>query len=159
MLGGEIDERAAQACGLEPAHPLFDRRVGEFGLALPASERWRGHEQKVLLKRALTGYLPVSVAARHDKAEFSSTYVETLEAFGGQSRFTNLASSDAGWVNGDVIRAMYTRMIDLYSRGDGAYIALMGPLFVVAGLEIWLERTSAREDAPSEGTAHIGSRH
>src|SRR6202008_740138 len=107
-----------------PAYPLFDRRVAEFGMALPVSERWRGREQKVLLKRALADYLPPSVAARHDKAEFSSTYVETLEAFGGTHLFTNLASSDAGGVNGQVIREMYARMRDLYTRGDGAYIAL-----------------------------------
>jgi asparagine synthase (glutamine-hydrolysing) len=162
VLGGEIDERAAQACGLEPAHPLFDRRVAEFGLALPVTERWRGRDQKVLLKRALGRFLPGAVAARNDKAEFSSTYVDSLELFGGEALFTNLRSSDAGWVNGAEIADMYRRMIDLYSRGDGAYIALMGPLFVVAGLEIWLQRIGAIDHVmhgASEESAHIGPRH
>jgi asparagine synthase (glutamine-hydrolysing) len=157
VLGCEIDERAAQAHGLEPAYPLFDRRVAEFGLALPIAERWRGREQKVLLKRALAAYLPPSVAARNDKAEFSSTYVDTLEAFGGGELFTTLRSSDAGWVDGRAIREMYRRMIDLYSRGDGAYIALMGPLFVVAGLEIWLERIQV-SDTITQGSAPSGPR-
>ncbi len=156
VLGSEIDERAAQACGLEPACPLFDRRVAEFGLALPSTERWRGREQKVLLKRALAAFLPPSVAARNDKAEFSSTYVETLEAFGGRALFTNLRSHDAGWVTGTEIVSMYDRMIDLYSRGDGAYIALMGPLFVVAGLDMWLERIGAVQQETPQESAHIG---
>jgi asparagine synthase (glutamine-hydrolysing) len=158
VLGSEIDERAAQACGLEPACPLFDRRVAELGLALPSTERWRGRDQKVLLKRALGGFLPPAVAARNDKAEFSSTYVDTLEAFGGRRLLTNLRSSDAGWINGTEITAMYDRMIDLYSRGDGAYIALMGPLFVVAGLEIWLERIGAIRQETAQASAHIGPR-
>jgi asparagine synthase (glutamine-hydrolysing) len=156
VLGSEIDERAAQACGLEPACPLFDRRVAEFGLALPSTERWRGREQKVLLKRALAAFLPPSVAARNDKAEFSSTYVETLQAFGGRALFTNLRSNDAGWVTGTEIVSMYDRMIDLYSRGDGAYIALMGPLFVVAGLDMWLERIGAVQQESPQESAHIG---
>ena len=80
------------------------------------------------------------VANRDDKAEFSGTYVETLESIGGRSAFTDLRSTAAGWVDGRVMTDMYDRMIALYSRGDDAYIALMGPLFTVAALEIWLDR-------------------
>jgi hypothetical protein len=47
-------------------------------------------------------------------------------------------------------------MIDLYSRGDGAYIALMGPLFVVAGLDMWLERIGAVQQESPQESAHIG---
>lgn len=140
VFGTELEDRAAQAAGLEVRHPLYDRRMAEFGLALPSSERWQGREIKVLFRRALRDYLPPLVANRDDKAEFSGTYVETLESMGGRSAFTDLRSAAAGWVDGRVITEMYDRMIALYSRGDDAYIALMGPLFTVAALEIWLDR-------------------
>jgi asparagine synthetase B (glutamine-hydrolysing) len=140
ILGSEAEDRVAQAMGLETRHPLYDRRVAAFGLALPSSERWQGRQMKVLLRRALRDYLPAVVADRQDKAEFSSTYVETLEAIGGRRLFTDLRSSDAGWVDGRVAADMYDRMIALYSRGDAAYIAVTGPLFAIAALEIWLDR-------------------
>ena len=37
VLGDEMEERAAQAVGVEQRHPFYDRRVAEFGLALPSS--------------------------------------------------------------------------------------------------------------------------
>ncbi len=140
VAGTEVEDRAAQAAGLIVRHPLFDRRMAEFGFALPSSERWRGREMKVLLRRALRDFLPATVAARNDKAEFSSTYAETIEAIGGGAVFSRLKSHDRGWVDQTVIGEMYDRMIALYRRGDEAYIGLTGPLFVVAALEIWLDR-------------------
>ena len=70
-----------------------------------------------------------------DKAEFSSTYVDALEAFGGREAFGRLRSEDAGWVDGRVLRQMYDEMIQLYRRGGDAYIAFTGPLWAVASLE------------------------
>jgi asparagine synthase (glutamine-hydrolysing) len=140
VLSAELEDRAAQAVGLVVRHPLFDRRVAEFGLALPSSERWQGREMKVLLRRALRDYLPSTVGARNDKAEFSSTYADTIEAIGGRTLFSRLKSHDNGWVDQTVIGDMYDRMIALYRRGDEAYIGWTGPLFVVAALEMWLDR-------------------
>jgi asparagine synthase (glutamine-hydrolysing) len=140
VLGTELEDRAAQTRGLEARHPLYDRRMAEFGLGLPSSERWQGRQQKVLLRRALRDYLPPLVADRQDKAEFSPTYVETLAAIGGRALFTDLRSHTTGWVDGRLVSEMYERMIALYSRGDDAYIALMGPLFTIAALEIWLQK-------------------
>jgi asparagine synthase (glutamine-hydrolysing) len=141
-IGDEVEDRAAHAAGIEQRHPFYDRRVAEFGLALPCSQRALGTETKVIVRRALRDRLPPSVAARADKAEFSATYVEALEAIGGRERFAGLQMEDAGWVDGDRIRRMYDEMIQLYSRGDDAYIALTGPLWAVAGLEIFLARPS-----------------
>ena len=140
VIGAEVEDRAAQRHGLDIRHPLFDRRIAEFGLALPSSQRWQGRQMKVLLRRALRDYLPPVVANRQDKAEFSPTYVETLEALGGRPFFTDLRSCDAGWVDGRVAADMYDRMMALYRRGDDAYIAATSPLFAIAALEIWLER-------------------
>jgi asparagine synthase (glutamine-hydrolysing) len=152
VLGAELEDRAAQAVGLVVRHPLFDRRIAEFGLALPSSERWQGREMKVLLRRALRDFLPSAVAARNDKAEFSSTYAETIEAMGGRTLFSRLKSHDNGWVDQAVVGEMYDRMIALYRRGDEAYIGLTGPLFVVAALEVWLDRVAEGSAACDQGS-------
>jgi asparagine synthetase B (glutamine-hydrolysing) len=167
VLGDEMEERAAQAVGVEQRHPFYDRRVAEFGLALPAPQRCSGGEIKIVIRRALGDYLPPRVAARTrlaDKAEFSSSYVDALEAFGGREAFVRLRSEDAGWVDGRVLRQMYDEMIQLYRRGSDAYIAFTGPLWAVASLEVWLDAVSAaplsvevgtrRPDAGASDTRH-----
>ena len=145
ILGDEMEERAASAAGVDQRCPFYDRRVAEFGLALPSSQRSRGHAIKVVLRHALGDYLPPLVAARMslaDKAEFSSTYVEALEAVGGRQAFVRLRSEEAGWVDGRVVRQKYEDMIRLYRRGGDAYIAFTGPLWAVASLELWLDAAS-----------------
>ena len=147
ILGDEVEDRAAHAFGIAQRHPFYDRRVAELGLALPASERSQGREIKLVIRRALADYLPPLVASRTtlaDKAEFSSTCVEALEALGGQRAFTRLRSEDAGWTDGAVIRRMYADMIQLYSRGGDAYIAFCEPLWAVMALEVWLEACDGR---------------
>ena len=142
ILGDEMEERAASAAGVEQRSPFYDRRVAEFGLAVPSSQRSDGHAIKIVVRRALSDFLPALVAARitlADKSEFSSTYVEALEALGGPRAFVRLRSEESGWVDGRVIRQMYDDMIRLYSRGGDAYIAFIGPLWAVASLELWLD--------------------
>ena len=105
-----------------------------------------------MIRHALGDYLPPTVAARTrlaDKAEFSSTYVEALEALGGRQAFVRLRSEDAGWVDGRVLRQMYDDMIQLYRRGSDAYIAFTGPLWAVASLEAVARR---RERGASESS-------
>ena len=108
ILGDELEERAASAAGVDQRCPSDDRRVAEFGLALPSSQGSRGQAIKIVLRHALGDYLPPLVAARTslaDKAEFSSTYVEALEAVCGRQAFVRLRSEEAGWVDGRVVRA------------------------------------------------------
>ena len=139
VLGDEMEDRAAHASGIAQRHPFYDRRVAEFGLALPVSQRSCGGQTKIVVRRALADYLPPIIASRTDKAEFSSTYVEAIDALGGRQAFCRLRSEQAGWVDGRVIRQMCDDMIELYSRGGDAYISCIRPLWAVAALELWLE--------------------
>jgi asparagine synthase (glutamine-hydrolysing) len=156
ILGDEMEDRAANAAGTPQRHPFYDRRIAEFALGLPTSQRSRGDEIKIVLRRALAGYFPPLVASRvsiSHKAEFSSTYVEALEAVGGRQAFARLRSEDAGWVDGRVVRQMYEDMIRLYSHGGDAYIAFTGPLWAVASLEFWLDGVSSDRGCASAANA------
>ena len=158
VLGDEMEDRAAHAAGIAQRHPFYDRRVAELGLALPSSQRTEGGAIKVVIRRALGAYLPPIVAARvslADKAEFSPTYVEALETLGGPHAFSRLRSEEAGWIDGRVIRQMYRDMIQLYTRGDVAYIAFTGPLWSVAALELWLEAARAESATADRASSLI----
>jgi asparagine synthase (glutamine-hydrolysing) len=140
VIGDELDERAAAADGLDIRHPFYDRSVAEFGWGLPESQRRQGKETKHVLRRAFADIIPPRILARHDKAEFSTTYVDALAALGGASFFTDLRTERAGWVDGGVVRRRYEEMIRLYSRGDGAYIGSVNALWAIASIEMWARR-------------------
>jgi asparagine synthetase B (glutamine-hydrolysing) len=138
VIGDELEDRAAAAAGLDQRHPFNDRRVAEFGFALPQAQRTDERETKIVIRRALAADLPESVRCRADKAEFSSTFVETLERLGGRAFFNELRSARAGWVDADAARSHCDRVLDLYRRGNAAYIRSTGPVWAVAAVELWL---------------------
>lgn len=51
-------DRASMACALEVRCPLLDYRIVELALSLPIPLKYRDGEQKVLLKKLLTRYVP-----------------------------------------------------------------------------------------------------
>jgi asparagine synthase (glutamine-hydrolysing) len=135
--GDELEDRAAAVAGIEQRHPFNDRRIAEFGFALPEAQRWSGGETKVLLRRALGPALPDPVRRRNDKAEFTPTLVQTIEHLGGAPFLSDLRVVDAGWINGPAIRQAYEEMRQLYSRGDESYIRLTDAVWSVAAVELW----------------------
>jgi asparagine synthase (glutamine-hydrolysing) len=141
MIGDEMDERAAAAAWIEQRHPFTDRRLAQFALALPADQRWRGGETKVVLRGAmrLRGAVPARVLARDDKAEFSSSVVDALDALGGAAAFAQLRTADRGWVDAEKARALYDRMLRLYNANDEAYIPVSDSLWSILSCELWLE--------------------
>lgn len=141
VSGDEAEDRAAAAAGLDQRHPFNDRRLAEFGFALPESQRWAGGETKVVIRRALASVLPGIVRSRNDKAEFSSTVVDSIEMLGGRTFLSQpLRAAEAGWVDAGVVRRMYDDMAGLYSRDDEAYIPLADAVWSVAAVELWLRQ-------------------
>lgn len=140
VLGDELEDRAAAAAGLDQRHPFNDRRVAEFGFALPEAQRWSGGETKVLLRRALADALPPLVRQRNDKAEFTPTLVAAIEGLGGRAFLSTLRVADAGWVDLPAIQRAYDEMTALYSRGEASYIPLADAVWSVAAVELWFTR-------------------
>jgi asparagine synthetase B (glutamine-hydrolysing) len=143
VLGDENEDRAAHAAGVSERHPFYDRRVAEFGLALPSSQRMAGGAHKIVIRNALGDVLPAAIARRLDKAEFSTTFIDALDGLGGSRMFTELRSEQAGWVDGTAVRRRYDQMMSLYRAGDESYIQLSGPIWTIVALEIWLEEVEA----------------
>ena len=154
----ETEDRSAAWFGLEQRHPLNDRRIVEFALALPEEQRWRGDEPKYVLRRAMANYLPETVEQRRSKAEFSHTFAEALKAAGGESLFDSLAIASMGWVNRACVRQMYQQMDRLYAAGDEHYTQHLWPLWMIFGIELWFRAHFLNRDLCTKETSHSGGR-
>jgi hypothetical protein len=134
----ELAERTAASFGLELRHPLNDRRLAEFGLALPEGLRWRRDQTKFVLREGMRGLLPEKVRQRLDKGEYSSVFVQALLAQGGESEFNSLDIHNRGWLNTTNICTLFADILRLYREKSEAYVAHVWPVWNAIGLNFWL---------------------
>ncbi len=151
--GTELDERAASFLSLENRHPLNDRRIIEFALALPEDQRWRD-KPKFVLRNAVGKFLPSSVRTRVLKADFSCMFAQALLAESMATIFQSLSVASMGWVDGKQIWADYQTMARCYQQGDETYRFHVAPLWMVFGVELWFRILFSNDPVPS----HPGTR-
>lgn len=105
--GAAYMHRALLTEGIEARSPLMDRRVIEFALRRPVTERSQNRETKILLRRSMEGLLPAEVLAPRpyrtgvtvgfSRARMRSAYPALFEvAFAENLRLAELGIVDAG---------------------------------------------------------------
>ena len=75
VLTAEADDICAAACGVDVRRPLADVDLWEFFLSLPAEQKFPDSVSKGLVRRAMTGRLPVEILERRDKTAFDAHYL------------------------------------------------------------------------------------
>ncbi len=70
---------AGERCGVDVRHPFFDRRLAEFSFAIPDDLWLRERYPKWLLRKAMTGKLPDSVAWNRHKVVFDTFFAELIK--------------------------------------------------------------------------------
>jgi asparagine synthase (glutamine-hydrolysing) len=78
IAGRERYDRVAAHYGIEPRDPFMDRRLWAFCLSLPADQFQDGGWPKILLRRAMAGYLPDAVRWRRGKEHLGATFTRAL---------------------------------------------------------------------------------
>ena len=135
----ESTARSISRFGVEHWHPYKDRRIVEFGLALPADQRWRGGRHKDLLRRTMAASLPAAVIDRTDNPDADHVFVQAIDAETGPRRFDALETDRRGWTRGSELRAMDARMRRLYQSGISGYASPAWSLWGVLATNLWLE--------------------
>ena len=143
----EMEERGAARFGLEERHPFADRRIAEFAVALPEDQRCRMNEYKFVLRQAMRGLLPETIRTRLSKAEFSHAFVRTLSSLHDRKFFEALET--AKWIEIQKIQAMYGQMLARYRAGETAHY--LWPLWMTAGIELWLRNGVSASHVTSRG--------
>ncbi len=134
--GFAVERHFAALAGIELAYPLRDRRIIELFLNLPSSWLVRQGETRPLLRRACADLLPASIAARQDKANFTSLVVEGVYRRNAATTRRLLFKADAIWP--ELVDRTY--VLDAWKRQDTGQGGVV--LWLAACLELWLERRS-----------------
>ncbi len=79
----QVDLQAA-ACSIEVRHPFMDKRLIEFCMSLPSTQRLQSGWSRLIMRRALEGLLPKSVQWRGGKTNMTPSFQQGLMRFNQQ---------------------------------------------------------------------------
>src|SRR5439155_4306510 len=79
VLERELHDRFGARFSMDQRFPFHDRRLVEFALAIPESQRWRGGETKYVLRRASRDLLPPAIRDRRSKGDFSYLFAAAID--------------------------------------------------------------------------------
>ena len=129
-------DRLAARVGVEARHPLLDRRLAEFALALPDEAHYRAGRGKLLLRASLADRVPSVLMERRRKTIFTPFRDHLLRGeHDGELRrlFANSLLIQSGVLEPRSFRQALDRYLDC---GDGPLATRIWP---VASLERWLQ--------------------
>lgn len=129
----EMNELFYSRFSLECRHPLLDRRLVDFLLAVPEDQRWRGDEAKFVLRQAMVGVLPEAVRNRKGKTGFLEPIAwefETRQASKIKDLIRNSLLVALGVADANRVRELFQ---DSPPHGQYATIHRLGALC----LELW----------------------
>ena len=138
VLDTEGDERTAAAFGIEPRHPFADRRVMEFGMAIPEDLRCRGAVRKFILREAMREYLPDDVGRRLTSPEGSDLFLAPMREWIDTGLLREARTAGQGWVDIDAVHRLDARISSRHGAGDPSYARDVWPLWSVLAVEVWM---------------------
>ncbi len=135
----EMADKASAAFGVEARYPFFDRRLIEFCLALPATQKLGCGWNRLVFRRAMEGVLPPEIQWRGSKGNLSPNFCRKLLDFDGATLDRVVAQQTArSYVDGESMR----RALNEYRAAPMAAGANNSvQLFAAANLALWLEQT------------------
>ena len=148
VKGYEMSSRMQAWLGLEYRHPLLDRRIIEFCLAIPYHQHRMGKLHKILLRNAMRDILPESIRMREDKTHFAYLFIDTLKIHGREEIFRSLRISDKGWIDPEKLAEMCSQAISQYDQDIPAYGLKMWQLWSVHGIDMWWRASFQTNNSP-----------
>lgn len=139
-LALDVADRAAARAGLEPRYPFFDRQLVELCVRLPPSLKVQQGLTRIVVRRAMDGYLPPAVQWRRGKADLTPGFNASLlpivqtEAY---ERVLGAGSPLRGILRLERLRSMRDAYIATGNTGVGSVV---WRAFVVAR---WMDRALA----------------
>lgn len=135
--GMEAENRSIAQFGLETRHPFGDRRIMEFGLAIPEEQRWRGPWTKFVLRNASRQWVPSLIRDRIATAGAADVLLRAVQQHVESGLWHNSVIARRNWIDLVPLRQAYNEMLTRYRASDDGYERLVFPLWLVCAVEIW----------------------
>ena len=135
----EVADRAAAALSIEPRYPFFHRRLVEFCLALPPSQKLHRGWTRVVMRRALAHLLPEEVRLRGGKSNLGSNFTRGLLTFDQallEDVVLNRPQAIEEYVDMAALRSVYHKYVSERAENDGLTV------WRAVTLALWLQRTN-----------------
>jgi asparagine synthase (glutamine-hydrolysing) len=134
----------------EARHPLYDRRVIEYCLSLPAEQRFRGGWTRSIMRRALRNELPDKIKYRLGKGKVGVAISHNLRRFEAD-RLEDLVLDDI--LRPFVDRETAVGLLEHFRRSNPLNFSATGSLLRLVVLGVWLhERKQGKLQGPLEPT-------
>lgn len=131
-------DKTAAFFSIESRHPFLDKKLVEFCLAMPAEQKFCGGWTKMIIRRALAGFLPEEVRWRRDKTNLTSAFVSSilsLEKGLIKEFLTNGMDAIRSYLDASALHGAHQRYLRRASFEDAM------TLWTAASLAQWLGRT------------------
>jgi asparagine synthase (glutamine-hydrolysing) len=133
----ELMNKSKSAFGMEARHPFYDRRLIEFCIALPASQKFKNGWPRWILRRGMEGVLPPKVQWRPDKGDLSMNFRRRLLS-DEENVFEALFAQPERierYINISVVQRAYEKFKSRPMQGDDHLFAL----YLTVMLDSWLK--------------------
>ena len=148
----ETNDLIAAAHGFEPRHPFADKRLVEFSLAIPPSQKLMDGWTRSILRRALADSLPEKIRRRPWKTQMNEAFTNALLTDRGRiGRLLDDPGPLAEYFDIDRLRTMYE------SLGDGATTRDRRTLWRALSLYEWFEAGGPERPTTSENKNRASS--
>lgn len=138
----EQGDRGAAACSIEARHPFMDKRLIEFCMALPASQKLKHGWTRSILRQAMQDILPPSVQWRGGKTNMTPNCLYGLLQY-NQKLLDEVmimqTETIAPYINLDTLRQSYKKLVLSNVATDEDF----SRVWQATGLALWLRRMQA----------------
>ena len=134
----EVADRAAAAHGIEPRFPFFDKRLVEFCLAIPPTQKIHNGWTRWVMRRAMNNSLPVKVQWRSGKSDLSPNFHNGLRRY-ERDRISRTLREETDliepYVDVALLQRTYQRFLADGSMSDSDVLSIWKPVT----LALWLK--------------------
>jgi asparagine synthase (glutamine-hydrolysing) len=138
----EVQDKDSAAFGFETRYPFWDKRLVEFCLAIPAGQKLKNGWNRSVLRRAMTGFLPIEVQWRRGKADFTANAIHGLLKQRSQLDQLIDQGSIPPYVNAFEFQKIYQTFLAQTSQTSARKIF---QIQTVLSLSLWLQHINRTE--------------
>jgi asparagine synthase (glutamine-hydrolysing) len=126
---------------VETRHPFLDKRLVEYCLALPSSQKLNQGWSRVVMRRGMEGILPPAIQWRGSKGSSTAVFFHGLQKY-DRPLLDEIVSKDFNWIE-DYIDLAYSRKY--YSTVMDGKCQEVAALWFVITLALWFRYRRFRE--------------